>query len=267
MFKLKHLYATLLLGAFISAPVMAEEEESDFHYQVEATIGVGAIDSTFVNSGTGGGYLGLRFRAEWKGLFIEGNEFGMPISNGWGYNFYESKHWELDAFVGTSHGPIRPEDSGLHEGLVGIKNRDADARFGLRATGSYDNHFFRFYVAPKSFTLENGSGLYASAWHSYTWQWGNWNMHTTNGIEYHSKEILDYYYGVRADEASDLFPEYTADDGFGVIASVGARYPINEDWVFDTKMSVGITSSTVADSPLTEQNHWSAVSFGVSYVF
>ena len=87
------------------------------------------------------------------------------------------------------------------------------------------------------------------------------------GGNWRSKQLNDYYYGVRYKEARPTRPAYTVGDTLGLLTSLRVDYRIAERWTMFGAASVEWLRSEVTDSPIVDQHHRLGVLFGALYTF
>ncbi len=221
--------------------------------------------------------ISLEGRYQWEnGLFVELPGVSNKLSPGisYGYNFYNLDNWNFDLIGIRSHGDINYNEV-ISNQSIEVK-RKKSVRVGVRATGSYGSNTVQFIVTPYSNNNEYDDGLYASLWLAKEWQISNWNVYASAGIQYRSKEILDYYYGISEDIATDNTPVYQAGDGINTTLQFGFDYPISENWVFESSVRYTKLSDSISDSPIisnvvefdnTRSDDITEVAVLISYVF
>lgn len=203
-----------------------------------------------------GGSLFVNGRYQWEGLFVEvfhgANERNEGLSVG--YNFYNTEHWNFDINTVKAHGKIQNE---IHDtDKIFLQEFDSATMVGLRATGHYGQTTMQFLVAPYLIDDEVDdavdSSLYASAWLGHTWQIKNWAIHGSVGLEYRSGDLLDYYYGISAAEASAHFGQYKAGAGIDLTTQLSASYPISKDWLFESYLRYTDLADSIDESPVVQ---------------
>lgn len=123
---------------------------------------------------------------------------------------------------------------------------------GLRASGFINDAIVQFTVSPISFNRDYDSGIYSSLWLGRSYQIKNWEVYFSGGLEYRSKEILDYYYSTSELMEQLGFRPYKAGAGTDVIGQVGASYPISEDVLFETYFRYTNVSDSISDSSIMQ---------------
>jgi len=87
------------------------------------------------------------------------------------------------------------------------------------------------------------------------------------GINWRSKQLNDYYYGVEGSEAMAGRPEYHAGDSMGVLAGLRADYPVGEKWNLFGAVNVEWLGSEITDSPIVDEDTRVSFMFGAMYEF
>ena len=82
---------------------------------------------------------------------------------------------------------------------------------------------------------------------------GNWYVEPAIGVSYKSEELNDYYWGIRAREASDALPTYEAGDGFNTRARLRAAYYFSREWSLALSAEYERLNEEAAASPVVEQ--------------
>jgi outer membrane protein len=219
--------------------------------------------------------LFLNGRYQWEnGLFVEAS-FYRVLNTGLnvGYNFYNTEQWNFDVATTIAHGAT--EVGVFDQGKVFRKKSDITRMLALRATGSFDQTTLQLVVAPYSLNSDYNNGLYASAWLDRSFQFKNWEFYGAVGLEYRSEDMLEYYYGISDEIATEHFTAYEASSGIDITAEVGASYPISKNWLFETYYRYTDLADAMSDSPIMQftstlegrSENMSEFGILVSYVF
>jgi outer membrane protein len=94
-----------------------------------------------------------------------------------------------------------------------------------------------------------------------------WSLAPSLGVEWLSADIVDYYYGVRADETTATRPAYTGRAAVNLRAGFGARYLLARDWVLLTGVSYTRLGSGITESPIVERSGVASVHAGAGWRF
>lgn len=198
-------------------------------------------------------------RYQKHGLFIEvphGTSKQQTTVISFGYNFLNTEHWSYDLQIAMNHSQLE------HQLPISkrISKRISHSDLGLRVLGDFENTHLKLIVARAS----GGDGLYASAWLSQNYQFNNWNLYTSGGVEYRNEDVVNYFYAINE---VDGLPYYRGKAGFEYTGQIGFDYPINQDWVFESFIRATLLPSGISDSPLVDGNSITEAGVLVKYVF
>ncbi len=195
-------------------------------------------------------YQGERF-------FIEGAKAGVFLIN-------TDKH-QLKADVHYSSMRFKPSDS-EDDALRELDKRKATLMAGMEY--QYDTSLGNVYVGLAADVLGRSDGIIVDTGYKYPLQLGKFHIEPNVGVQWHSSDYNDYYYGVSDDEAkrSALKP-YRASSGVSPYVSVTSQYAFNENWKVLLFGRYEQLSSEVKDSPMTEKSYHYAVGTGLLYTF
>jgi outer membrane protein len=89
----------------------------------------------------------------------------------------------------------------------------------------------------------------------------------TVGVTYRSRQLNDYYYGVRSDEAIAGRPEYDVGDSTGLLTALRLNYRLNELWSVMAMAAIEWLGSEITDSPIVEKDYEITLLLGAMYRF
>lgn len=251
--SIKYFSLNTLLGLALAAPSLTFAQETANQNNDGGFLKVGygyKHETSPYQSAVKGGSLFVNGRYQWNGLFVEAfygaNERNEGLSIG--YNFYNTEHWNFDINTVQAHDDINWV---IGDGdKVIVQDYENTDMLGLRATGFYDQTTLQFLVAPYSFNSSYDDGIYASAWLGQSWQLKNWEFHASLGLEYRSEEIMDYYYAISNEQATEHLTAYDPSAGIDATAQFSLSYPISQHVVFESYLKYTDYSSGVDDSPI-----------------
>ena len=96
---------------------------------------------------------------------------------------------------------------------------------------------------------------------------GRWVFEPSFGFAWKSRELNDYYWGVRPHESSTLLPEYEAGSGFNAHARFVASYQLDRHWAFVIATEHERLSGEAARSPLVADRSVRSGFLGFRYTF
>lgn len=94
-----------------------------------------------------------------------------------------------------------------------------------------------------------------------------WHFVPSVSLSWKSKNLNDYYFGVRADEAVGELREYSASSGLNASIKLSARYYISENWTVALVADYERLNNSASDSPLLKDNYIASYFAGVHYAF
>ena len=94
------------------------------------------------------------------------------------------------------------------------------------------------------------NALYASLWVDRSFQVKNWELYGAFGLEYRSKDMLEYYYGISQESATENFTAYNASSGTDITGEIGASYAISTKWLFESYYRFTRLADSITDSPI-----------------
>jgi outer membrane protein len=103
--------------------------------------------------------------------------------------------------------------------------------------------------------------------YAYPWRHGNWKFVPSVGINWKSSNLLDYYYGVRKEEANQVRPAYRANSGFNSFAKLSLSYRINDNWGVVGVAKYEALSRSIRESPIVDSQSIETLFIGIMYNF
>ena len=111
----------------------------------------------------------------------------------------------------------------------------------------------------------DGYELFAD--YSYSVRRKRWLYRPSIGVSWKSDKLNDYYWGVREDEASSLFPAYRAGAGLNVHARLLTSFQINTHWAFVAVAEYEHMNSEASASPIVEDQAVLGMFAGFKYEY
>ncbi|MDP5213356.1 MipA/OmpV family protein [Pseudoalteromonas tunicata] len=257
------LYALSHIMLITSTQAWADTENIRDGAYLDIGIGLGVESDPFIfdDENDSGFDLYINGRYQKYGFFVEfphGTSKQQATVLSFGYNFLNTDNWAYDLQLAMNH---RDLDHILPESHINSR-RVSHSKLGLRILGDFDNTHLKLIVAGAS--GDPDGGLYTSAWLSQNYNFYNWNVYASFGVEYRNKDVVNYFYGINEIEG---LAYYRGEAGFEYTGQVGASYPINEDWVFEGFIRTTLLPSGVSESPLVDGNKVAEAALVVKYVF
>ncbi len=179
-----------------------------------------------------------------------------------GYSLHSDPQWSLDWVGMVQH---TPRDNELNPDWEGLPKRRFDFMSGPRITFYTGNYIIQALLLTDASNTHHGQ-LYSLRLARY-WQYRNWNFHAITGATYRSENLVDYYFSIAPEDASEKFPAANIDGGMAYVVELGVSYPLSEKWVFRSFVRSIHLDQQATRSPLIMTTHGEALSVSVSYVF
>ncbi len=87
------------------------------------------------------------------------------------------------------------------------------------------------------------------------------------GMNWRSKQLNDYYYGVEGTEVSAIRAMYEAGSSVGVLAGLRVDYSLSEKWNVFGAFNYEWLGGEITDSPIVGEDHRSSLLVGAMYKF
>lgn len=149
--------------------------------------------------------------------------------------------------------------------LTGLEERKSSWEAGVALSAEYKSYFAELVFLHD--ILDASNGYIARSEIGDSIKTGNWNFFPSLLVIYHSESFNDYYYGVRAEEATLERPAYKADAGFDFGVQTYISYAFDEQWSALVNLRADYIDDTAYDSPLVDEHHIYSGMVSVLYTF
>jgi outer membrane protein len=95
----------------------------------------------------------------------------------------------------------------------------------------------------------------------------NLNISPSAGLAWQNNELVDYYYGVRRDEARPGRPEYHPGQAVNWLWGIDTNYRLNESWTLFGGFTYYYLDSDIRHSPIVDRNYAISIIAGAMYKF
>jgi len=188
-------------------------------------------------------------------FFIRGPQAGIHL--------YGNPNSGLDLIVQAGFGGYEASDSPYFDGM---EDRDFTLFAGMQWTHRF-NRRTGVSITLTTDVLGNADGMQGSAALNRNWFAGTWMFTATLQAEWISGDVVDYYYGVRPEEARENRPAYRGEASWNPGISLMVTRPFGKRGVFMAIGGYGLYGSGITDSPLVEQNGAMFFMTGVGWSF
>jgi MipA family protein len=219
-------------------------------------LGVGVSTSTSPYRGISSVTLPLPdIELSYNSAFIEGINMG--------YNVYDTKTLQMGVILLPTLLGYKSKDSDF---LAGMENRNISLEGGLRLKYNFENSFL-------SSTISNDisgttDGYTFNAIYNYTlFETLNSGLSLYVGAEYLSDKKNDYYYGVKAKEATQNRPSYHADGALNPYIGLTQIFAFSKTWSIVANVEYKRLDSTIYKSPIVDDRYQIAGYLALMYSF
>jgi MipA family protein len=245
----------LLLLGFAGRPALASGDPHEGIAQPgEAAIGA-------ITHAERSPYRGAGTRYDFLPLYLYEGESAYLRSHSVGLKLLPSDPWRMEVFLRRRLEGSPVDD--VPESLVGMARREPgiDAGVSLQWEGRWGNLFAEYLrdASKASHGTEVRLGYEAPFWR------GRWWMRPQATLALRDEKLNDYYYGVRADEASAGRPAYAAGSGVVPGFALHAMYQLTPRWRLFAGATVARLPSSVRASPIVDTSTLRALELGAMY--
>lgn len=238
-----------LLGVGFVSQVQANEE-SEFILG----LGIGSGKSIYKGVGTETDIIPL-FAYQNESFYIQGPEVG--------YHFIENGPLTFSALASYR---LEGYESGDSRDLKGMDKRKGAFELGVSA--SYETDIGDWSMAALTDISNEHDGYeIALGWEKRMELTPRWSLTPGASISYRSKDLNNYYYGVKNSEATASRAAYTADSGTVFELGVSADYMIDPQQMVRFGASYQNFGSEISDSSIVEKDNTYQVSAAYIYRF
>jgi MipA family protein len=194
------------------------------------------------------GYVGGSAEAELLPLvFYQGKRFRLLGPQA------EYRIWQGDAWSASLRGEYRfdgyePDEEELFEGMV-------------KHSAGWGDITVEFLKSARA-----SKGYRAAVYYAYPFQVGKWTLMPKAGIERYDAKFTDYYYGVRADEATGTRPRYEAGSSTNFDVGIDFQRAFGRHLLMGSVKYRGF-GSAIKDSPLIEDSGSPRLTLAYLYTF
>ena len=179
-----------------------------------------------------------------------------------GFQLFENDAFELDLVARPRFGGYDADDSRFLEGMEDRRD-SADAGFEL----SWERERIGLQLTAVTDVLGRNDGQEVTFEVKAPLRRGPFRIEPRAGVVWQSQDHVDYFYGVRPDEARPDRPVYEPGDDFSLTAGVFTFAPVTRKIVFQGFARVDRFGSEIKDSPIVGRDYGWIGFAGLTYQF
>jgi len=178
------------------------------------------------------------------------------------YSLYDTDMFEVAVLGQFRFEGYERKDS---TALAGMATRDPSFDAGLRLSRSADWGMLRLDLLHDITGTHDGFEARASYERPYVF--GRWLLAPSVGVSWQDDSLVNYYYGVRANEARTHRQRYTSRDATNLFAGLSVGYSLSDKIEISSGIKHVRFDSSITDSPIVERRHQTTVVTALLYKF
>lgn len=219
-------------------------------------------DDGYVDADSDGSvYPLVYFDSRW--LFFHATEGGVHL--------YQGDQFTLDAMLSIGHQEMDADDLGRGELAERNVDRDRlddrDRSYYAGLSGAWTSRFGVLRAEAQTDISGNSEGELYRVAYAYPWHVGRARVTPHVDATYLSDNVVDYYFGLDADESLNGSYAYSPDAAFVPGIGVDLAYSLSRDWTLYAGADYRHYPDEITDSPLIEDDHAVSLTGGISYSF
>lgn len=179
-----------------------------------------------------------------------------------GYNLFRNRWVNLNLVADVKFAGEAFEDEKF---LQGMENRRDTVMAGF--DGSLRAGPWRLEASAFTDVLDRHNGQEINLALARNWRGNTWALTPGAGLVWRSSAYNDYYYGVRANEATAERPAYDPGDSVEFFARLFGRVELSGPWSLLGSVRVEHLSDDVYESPIVDRRFVTSAFLGLNYAF
>lgn len=149
--------------------------------------------------------------------------------------------------------------------LAGMESRDTTIDAGARFI--VNHQYGSLAITALADILNKHSGYELKASWGTNYRIKRWMLDTAVGISHKSDELVDYYYGVRPNEATQQRPAYTAGAATNPFIELNIAYMFSRKIIFISGLELSRLDDAIQNSPIIKLSTENIIYSGMLYKF
>ncbi|WP_158637092.1 MipA/OmpV family protein [Arenimonas daejeonensis] len=178
-----------------------------------------------------------------------------------GGNLYENGGFAIDSFFQVRLDGYKAKDSPF---LAGMDDRDFSLDGGFAAKWSREK-VGQFDLAVTTDLLGRSYGEEVQLSYSALFRRFGWTFVPSLTLQWQDEDLIDYYFGVRDDEALPGRAAYRPGSAMTPQFLLLATHPVGKRWSVFTYLGYSWFPSEITDSPIVDQDSRATVMLGLGY--
>lgn len=190
---------------------------------------------------------------EGERAYIRGLRGGIRLVEHGGFEFGPVAQLRFDGY-----------DADESDFLAGMDDRDFSIDAGLAAAYRNENVGL-FDLSVVTDVLGRSGGTEVELGYTALFRAAGFTFVPSLGVKWQDEELIDYYYGVRPEEALPGRPEYHGDAAVVPELSLLVKRPLKGRWLLYARVGHAWLPSEITDSPIVESSGRTTVAVGIGW--
>ncbi len=179
-----------------------------------------------------------------------------------GYRLFKGERWSLGPVLRPRFEGYNADDSAA---LAGMNDRDPSLDAGAEWSWLADWGLIGVSLVTDVLGKHHGQELELS--YTALFSYEGFDFVPSAALRWRSRNLVDYYYGVRAEEAAPGRLPYTGDDTFTPLVRLTVRRKVTEKWSALGAAQYEWLGSEITDSPIIDDDYTVSFMLGLTYTF
>jgi outer membrane protein len=179
-----------------------------------------------------------------------------------GYRVFMGERWAIGPIVRPRFEGYDADDSSA---LTGMRDRDPSVDAGVDFSWRADWGLLSLAIVTDLLGRHSGQEVEFS--YTALFPYGGFEFIPSAGVRWRSSSLVDYYYGVRAEEAAAGRPAYEAGDTITPVVRLAVRRKLSAKWSVLGAAQYEWFGSEITDSPIVEDDYIMSFMIGLAYSF
>ncbi|MBQ4835247.1 MipA/OmpV family protein [Pseudoalteromonas luteoviolacea] len=178
------------------------------------------------------------------------------------YTFYRNESFELSAIGMMRLDGYEQDDNDLFKGM-----EDRDMSFDLGLEAEFDTEFGEFAIKYTQDASSTHKGYEATLTYGAPFRFKKGQIKPYIAANFASKDLTDYYYGVKQSEATAQRSFYEVDSATNLEVGISSDWFFGQNHMIKADVSYMSFDTTIKDSPLVDKSGTFQLLLGYVYVF
>jgi len=179
-----------------------------------------------------------------------------------GYRLWSQGGWSVGPIVQPRLEGYQQDDSSA---LNGMHDRDWSVDVGVGVSWLTKVGFFGLSGVTDVLGRHKGQELEFS--YTILFEWAGFDFIPSTGVRYKTENLVDYYYGVEAEEARAGRPAYEGENAVDPFVRLAVRRKLSERWSLLAAVQYEWLDKEISESPIVDRDYEASFMVGMLYAW